>query len=745
MPTDLFASAALESCLEGVIARIVFSNPDTGWSVASLRPHAGNEPVVVIGNLAGLGPGEEVRLEGAWERDRRYGRQFRVRSCLRLAPRTAAEIERYLASGVVRGIGPVLAQRLVAHFGTDTLRVLDETPARLREVRGLGTSRAAAIGTAWQQQRDLQEIVMFLQAHELSPALAPRVFRAYGAGAAHVLRHDPYRLARDLPGIGFHSADRIAGALGLCPDSTLRIEAGVLHVLDTATSAGHCFLPRPLLAARTLRLLAAPRDGETAPDTAAALTLAVVDRAIQALVENQSLCVDPGAPEIAVYTPRLLESEIACARALQALLQRGTAPSDPEKILAGFATHSTSALSASQRQAVVAALGSRLLVITGGPGTGKTTLVRTLIEIFEHQRLQVVLSAPTGRAAKRLAEAARRPASTLHRLLEWSPRLGRFHRHASLPLDGDVFIVDETSMVDLPLLDHLLRALPPRARLICVGDADQLPSVGPGAVLGDMIASDVVPTVRLTELFRQEEDSLIVHSAHRIRQGHMPQLPPARERASFVLVERREPEAIVGAVLQLVGERLPEALGVDARTAIQVLTPMHRGPLGTTALNLALQQLLNPDGDPVGDTPLRCGDKVMQMRNDYDLDVWNGDLGRIEAIDPSTRSVVVRFDERSVRYGFDALDALALAYASTVHKAQGSEVPVVVLVLHSQHHIMLQRNLIYTAVTRARQQVVIVGEQRALRQAVGTARRLQRYTRLASRLQALSAPGPRPA
>ena len=736
MPTDLFAGTAEPSCLEGVIARIVYSNPDTGWSVASLHPHAGNEPVVVVGNLVGLHPGEEVRIEGAWERDRRYGRQFRVRSCQRLAPRTEAQIERYLAAGVVRGIGPVLAKRLVAHFGSDTLRVLDETPARLHEVRGLGTARARAIGTAWQRQRDLQEIVMFLQAHELSPALAPRVFRAYGAGAADVLRHDPYRLARDLPGIGFKSADRIAGALGLSHDAGLRIEAGVLHVLDTAIQAGHCFLPRPLLAARTLRLLAPPRAGET---PSAALTLAAVDHAIETLVANRSLGVDAKAPEHAIYAPRLLAHEIECARSLQALLSREAAPSDPERILAALSTRSKFALSKSQHQAVVAALASRLLVITGGPGTGKTTLVQRLIELFAQQRLQVVLCAPTGRAAKRLAEAARHPASTLHRLLEWSPRLGRFQRHASVPLEGDIFIVDETSMVDLPLLDHLLRALPARARLICVGDADQLPSVGPGAVLADMIASKVVPTVRLTELFRQEEDSLIVHGAHRIRQGHMPELPAARERASFVLIERQEPEAIVGTVLQLVGQRLPEALGVDALTGIQVLVPMHRGPLGTAALNLALQQRLNPDGQPVGNTPLRDGDKVMQMRNDYDLDVWNGDLGRIEAVDPSSRSVLVRFEDRSVRYSFDALDALALAYASTVHKAQGSEVPVVVLILHSQHHIMLQRNLIYTAVTRARQQVVIVGERQALQRAVGIKRRLQRYTGLAFRLNPLGA------
>ena len=755
MSTDLFA-AANDPVLEGVIERFVYVNPDTGWSVASLKPRRG-EAVVVIGPLSGLRPGESARLEGAWETDSRFGRQFRVRTFRSMPPSTPEAIEKYLGSGLVRGIGPVLAKRLVQHFQEETLEVLDRFPGRLREVHGLGSARQSAIRAAWKEQRDLKELVMFLQAHGLGPGVAQRLFRTYGARAVEILSHDPYRLAHDIAGIGFRSADRIAQAVGLPHDARVRLEAALLHVLDNAAEAGHCFLPRQELVQRTTRLLtSATPSPDAAPAASPTIEVAALEAVIDALATAGAFVQEAHATGVAVYAPRLHDLEVRVAAALHAraaaaaaiapaaaVTTAATAPTAAAHAAAAtpavaeYEARAAVTLSPSQRTALQAALGTRLLVITGGPGTGKTTLVRALLDIFQRQRLRGVLCAPTGRAAKRLAAAAGQDASTIHRLLEWNPRTAHFQRDAQRPLDGDVFIVDETSMVDLPLLHHLLQALPPQSRLLCVGDSDQLPSVGPGALLGDMIASECVPTVELTELFRQEAESLIVHNAHRIRRGEPPHLPPPGQRADFVLVERDTPEAVLVALRQLVCARLPESLGADPRTDIQVLVPMHRGALGTQALNTALQDWLNPRGAPVGTTRFRVGDKVMQIRNDYDLDVFNGDVGVIDDMDAEDRRVVVRFDDRRVTYGFDALDALALAYALSVHKSQGSEYPVVVLVLHSQHHVMLQRNLLYTAVTRARQQVVLVGQRRALHVALGNARRLERHTHLAERLRAL--------
>ena len=732
MRNDLFAPGASAALLEGVIERVVYADPGSGWTVASLLPQAGGAAVTLVGTLPGLRPGESVRLEGGWENDRRYGRQFRVRTFTSLPPTSVAAIEKYLASGLVRGVGPVLARRLVQRFDTSTLEVLERQPERLSEVRGLGERRAAALRAAWQEQRHLQEIALFLQAHDLGSHYALRLFRAYGAGAVEVLRQDPYRLAQEVTGIGFRSADHVARALGLPPDAESRLAAGVLHVLDRATDAGQCFLPRPALVTRTTQLLAAAAAA-TATTPVQALQ---VEAAVDALVARGELVLETEDDEVAVYPPRLYDLERRCARALQALLRQtppaSTAGAD---LVVQVEAKAGLSLSQSQRQAVLAALGSRLLVITGGPGTGKTTLVRVLLDLFERLRLRGVLCAPTGRAAKRLAAAAGREAATLHRLLEWSPREARFLRGASRPLEGDVFVVDETSMVDLPLLHHLLQALPPQSRLLCVGDADQLPSVGPGATLADLLASGCVPVVQLRELFRQDENSLIVHNAHRIRGGEPPDLPPPGQRADFVHIERQTPASVLATLRQLVCERLPASLGVEAERSIQVLTPMNRGALGTVALNAALQEWLNPHGTTVGTTTLRVGDKVMQVRNNYDLDVFNGDQGRIVAVDEKKRQVLVHFDERAVHYDFEALHELVPAYAVTVHKAQGSEYPVVVLVLHTQHHVMLQRNLLYTAVTRARRQVVLVGQRRALHTALSNSRGQDRHTRLGLRLR----------
>jgi exodeoxyribonuclease V alpha subunit len=738
LSTDLFSRSS-GATLEGTLERLVFNNPASGWSVARLLVEGIAQPVTIVGNLAGVRPGERLQLHGTWEEDRRYGRQFRVTSFRSTHPSTLEGIRKYLGSGLVSGVGPVTAERIVEKFGGDTLRVLEDEPQRLREVPGLGRKRAAAIRKAWREQRDIKDVMVFLQRHDIGTAHALRIFRTYGARSIATVTENPYRLAHDVVGIGFRSADRIAKALGLEADAPRRVEAGVRHVLEQALNEGHCFLPRRRLLARAVKLLHPGQlDRDPEPVQTQRVAPEQVDAAIDRLLAREHLAAEPSLESTPLYTRRIRDMEMECARALVRLRGAGSVGAiDARRAIVSFERREGLQLSEGQREAVERALVSRVLVITGGPGTGKTTLVRALIRILG-RRQRVVLAAPTGRAARRLAEAAGREAVTLHRLLEWSPHQHRFQRDASAPLDADVFVVDETSMVDLPLMHHLLQAIRSGARLLLVGDVDQLPSVGPGAVLADIIDSDVVDCVRLSEIFRQDERGLIVHNAHLIRRGEPPRIPPAGERADFVFVERRRPEEILDSVSLLVCERLPQALRVDPRRDVQVLSPMNRGNLGTVTLNLELQRLLNPNGEPLGTTGMRVGDKVMQVRNNYTLEVFNGDIGRVEAVDENEQAASVRFDNRSLRYGFADLDELSLAYACTVHKSQGSEYPVVLLVLHSQHHLMLQRNLLYTAVTRARQQIVVVGERRALSTALRNDRGLERNTLLAERLRRLA-------
>ncbi|MFQ5600287.1 MAG: AAA family ATPase [Candidatus Krumholzibacteriia bacterium] len=779
MSANLFPESSTSQALEGTLQHIVYSSPESGWTVARLEIEGRPETVSVVGNLTGARPGETLRLYGEWVQDRRYGRQFKVRSYLSVRPSTLAGIEKYLSSGLVRGVGPVTAERLVAHFGIDTLRVIDEEPECLSDVPGLGRVRIAAIRKAWKNQRDIQDVMVFLQTHGVSASHAARIYKEYGARSVALVTDNPYRLARDIAGIGFRSADQIAQALGIESDSPRRIEAAVMHVLAEAADDGHCFLPRQRLFEKTAALLEEETQDKGAPARSARLAHADVagsripshrgadagrgsmtgepaasaeapagagmgrieriqlESAANALADAGMLVIEPDDACMPVYTERMHQLEVRAARTLRRLATSASAPvtSDPGKNIDRFEAESGLRLADGQRQAVAQALTAKVLVLTGGPGTGKTTLVRAVLRILERHRSRVVLCAPTGRAAKRLAEATRHAAVTMHRLLEWSPRERRFQRDASAPLDGDLFIVDETSMVDLPLLHYLLQAIPPRARLLLVGDVDQLPSVGPGAVLADVIESGQIATVRLTEIFRQDEKSRIVENAHRIREGIAPLLPPRGERDDFVFVERQKPQEVLATLQILVRERLPAGLGVDPCDDIQVLVPMNRGPLGTATLNAELQKVLNPNGAPVESTGLRVGDKVMQVRNNYNLEVFNGDIGRIEAVDQPARRVSVRFEERSVRYDFAELNELTLAYACTVHKSQGSEYPVVVFVLHPQHHIMLRRNLLYTAVTRAKRQVVLLGHRRALHTALRNARRQVRYTRLAERIR----------
>jgi exodeoxyribonuclease V alpha subunit len=712
--------------LEGVLERVVFANEENAWSVVRVQVAGYRDLVTAVGNLLGVQPGENLRLSGGWISDPKYGRQFRVSSYATVTPATVNGIEKYLGSGLIRGIGKVMAARMAAAFGLATLDVIENYPERLTEVEGIGPKRRKEIVRAWEEQREIKEVMIFLQSHGVSTHYAIKIYKAYGAHATTLVRENPYRLANDIHGIGFKSADKIAAALGIPPDAPQRIEAGTLYLLGQGGDRGHLYLPRQTLIEEAEKLLGA--------------TAAQVETAVAALAEMEQIVVEPipESPEPAIYVKALHSAEVGVAGRVRALLIQPMLPMeiDLDRALDWFEKAETIALARQQRQAIRAGLTRKMLVITGGPGTGKTTLVRGIVKILDRKGQKVLLAAPTGRAAKRLAEATGSEATTLHRLLEFNPQTRQFDRNRDHPLSCDLLIVDEASMLDTVLAHHVLKAVPDHGRLILVGDVDQLPSVGPGRVLGDMIRSEAVEVVRLTEIFRQAERSLIVVNAHRVNQGSMPILESVDSDGDFFFIERKEPEEVVETIAQLVSKRIPGKFGLNPVDQIQVLTPMNRGPLGTDNLNAVLRDLLNPDGQMVtrGGHSLRVGDKVMQVRNNYDLEVFNGDIGRVIGIDEVEQIVKVVVDNREVVYDFGSIDELTLAYACSIHKSQGSEYPCVVIPLHTTHYVMLQRNLFYTALTRAKRLAILVGEERALRVAVGNKRVRPRFTRLAERL-----------
>jgi exodeoxyribonuclease V alpha subunit len=679
--------------------------------------------VSAVGNLAGVRVGESLRLSGQWTTHPRFGEQFQVQSFTAVSPATLVGIERYLGSGLVTGIGKELAARLVRKFGLATLEVIDNQPAKLREVQGIGPMRAQQIVQAWQKQREIRDVMVFLQSCGVSTALATRIYTHYGRDPRGVIGRDPWRLAADVPGIGFRTADAIAASLGVDPDSPRRAEAGVLFVLEQKAEEGHTWAPRQTLAEETGSLLG------LAPDRCTA--------AIDALAGRRAVAreTDPNG-EVLIASPHLARAEEETARHL-ALIASTTDLFSRDAAGAGTEEVSGITLSGLQQQAVQRARADKVLVITGGPGTGKTTLITAIVQILSRRGLRVSLCAPTGRAAKRMAEATGRESRTIHRLLEWSPKTGTFTRDENMPLACDALILDEASMVDIVLFSRLLAAVPPSSRLIIVGDSDQLPSVGPGNVLADLISSAVIPVTRLTEIFRQAGESSIVVNAHRINAGLMPQPAPADE-GDFFFIEREEPEAVVAAVRELVTTRIPRRFGLDPRQDIQVLTPMRKGVLGAANLNKELQTLLNPGGPSLsrGGIELRAGDRVIQMRNNYAQGVFNGDIGAVTEVNEASRTATVSYDERTVQYESADLDQISLAYACSIHKSQGSEFPAVVIVLHTQHYVLLKRALLYTAVTRARKLAVIVGSRRALAMAVKNAGTMERCTRLAARLRA---------
>lgn len=715
-----------DATLEGVVERITFSNEESAFSVIKLSVPTRREPVTVVGSLLGVQPGETLRLTGSFEHEARWGEQFRAISYVTVEPSTLVGIEKYLGSGLVPGLGKVMARRIVERFGLATLDVIEREPARLAEVEGIGPKRSRTIQAAWTEQRAVKDVMVFLQSHGVSTAFAIRIYQQYRERAIAVVRENPYRLALDVAGIGFASADKIAASLGVAKDAPARADAGVLHVLGELADRGNVGAPRETLVGAAAGMLDVdPKLVEAAIDRVAAAGRAVVEPALAEAGD-------------AVFLTALHDAEVGAAALVRRLVASAGEPLeiDVDRALAWVEERAKIALAPLQREAIRAATTSKLLVVTGGPGTGKTTIVNGIVRILEKKGRRIALAAPTGRAAKRMTEATGREARTLHRLLAYSPKTGAFERDESSPLEADVIIVDETSMLDVSLAHALLRAVPPSASLVLVGDVDQLPSVGPGNVLADVIRSGAATVVRLATIFRQAAASAIVKGAHQINAGELPAFSEGGDEGDFFFVERDEPDDVVRAIEALVRDRIPRRFALDAIDDVQVLTPMHRGSLGAAALNAALQAALNPRGPELvrGSRVFRVGDKVMQLRNDYDLDVFNGDLGRVARVDDDAGGLVVSFDGRDVAYEAGDLDNLTLAYACSIHKSQGSEYPAVVLPISTQHYVMLQRNLLYTGVTRGKRLVVLVGSKRALALAVGNARVAPRFSELAERI-----------
>ena len=717
--------------LEGVIERVVFYNQNNGWTV--LRLQARESPLLetVVGRFQRLSPGEQVRFTGKYVNDAKHGRQFAAETCLPLAPATLKGVEKFLGSGLIPGVGPVMAKRLVDKFGSDTLTVIEQSPEKLSRVEGIGPKRATSIREALIAKKEVQDVMVFLESAGISPAFAHRVYKQFGKDAIRQVSENPYTLAQKVSGIGFRSADRIASELGIAKDSPHRAEAGLLHALEELASDGHVFAAQGNLIDRA--------------ETLTNIDVSLLERAMERLVLMGDVRREQTGNGAPVYLPRLYRAETSAAAMLAEILAKEPAPLpfDGEKAVRLATEESGIEFAPEQRQAFFVLGQAKVTVLTGGPGTGKTTLLRGLTSCLARAGLTLELAAPTGRAARRMSEATRRGARTVHRLLEFNPKTMGFDRNRARPLDADMVVVDEVSMVDVELFAALLEALRPSTRLLLVGDPNQLPSVGPGTVLADLIRMDRVTDQRLalvalTQIFRQALSSLIVTGAHDILAGREIRVGDKGSDSDLFLVEREDPEECVSLIKEMASKRIPGRFGLDPIEDVQVLTPMHKGILGASNLNRELQQLLNPsDGLPLIHDRFRVGDKVMQVRNNYEMEVFNGDIGRVTAAAEDGIWMEVTFPERTVRYPVSEVDQLTLSYACSVHKSQGSEYPAVILPLHTQHFVMLQRNLLYTAITRGKRLVVIVGTRRALGLAIRSEGQNARCSGLFDRVNAL--------
>ncbi len=716
--------------IQGQLEKITYVNEENGYTIAKIKVKGHRELVTIAGNLFSVNPGEVLKLKGIWYNHPKYGEQIKVTSYESVIPATAKGIERYLGSGLIKGIGPVMAKRIVAQFGVETLDVIENSIPRLKEVDGIGDKRIRMIQNAWAEQKEIKEVMLFLQGYGVSSSYATKIFKQYGQKSIRVVKENPYQLATDIFGIGFITADKIAQNIGIAKDSQIRAEAGILYVLKQLSNDGHVYYPYELLIEECKKVLNLERD--------------VIVKAFGKIASEKKIVIeDINAEEIkenkAVYLTEFYISEVGISNSLKKLLnvKKTLRSFDIEKALEWVQKELGIILAENQIKAVKESINQKVMVITGGPGTGKTTIINSIIRIYRKLGRRVLLAAPTGRAAKRMAEATGHEAKTIHRLLEFSFQEGGFKRNERNPLEADLLVIEETSMVDTSLMHHLLKAVPVTTTLILVGDVDQLPSVGPGNVLKDIIESGVIPTVKLNEIFRQSRESLIIINAHKVNNGEMPILTYNKARLQdFYFFQIEEPEKILEKIISLCKEKIPEKFKFDPIKDIQVLTAMHKGIIGTSNLNMELQNVLNPSTDELsrGSKVFKPGDKVMQIINNYNKDVYNGDIGVITRINKEDHEIKVDYEGKVVSYDYSDLDEFVLAYSVSVHKSQGSEYPVVVMPIHTQHYMLLQRNLLYTAITRGKRLVVIIGTKKAMAIAIRNNKTQKRYTYLKNRL-----------
>ncbi|MBD2093217.1 ATP-dependent RecD-like DNA helicase [Microcoleus sp. FACHB-1515] len=735
-PSGSYHAPPIES-LQGVVERLTYHSQESGYTIARLKAPRTSELVTITGNFANIQPGQTLHLNGTWREHPKYGQQFQVTQYRETKPATITGIEKYLGSGLIKGVGPVTAKRIVAHFGLDTLDIIEQQIDRLVEVPGIAKKRVKLIQAAWQTQKAIKEVMLFLQSHGVSTTYAVKIYKQYGDQSIATVTANPYQLATDIYGIGFVTADAIARNLGVAPGSEFRYRSGIVHVLGEAAEEGHCFLPATELVDRIVKRL---EVADHRPDAAAVRSLIAQMVMDGELVKTDELIEQ--FDEYAYYAPTFYGAEQKLANRLQQLLSQPIAVDLPrvQRWIDRFVSHTGLELSEQQRYAVEMAASQRVLILTGGSGVGKTFTTRTIVALWKAMGLSIALASPTGRAAQRLSEMTGKEAKTIHRLLEFDPRHMQFQRNSDNPIEAQAVVVDEASMLDLFLANSLLKAIALDAQLLLVGDTDQLPSVGPGAVLQDLIASGQIPVVQLTQVFRQAQASQIVSNAHRINQGQLPKLEPVSNspQTDCLWLNAWEPEHGIQALQDLITDLVPK-LGFKPTVDVQVLCPMTRGTIGTRNLNAVLQQLMNPASAAKteltrGGMALRVGDRVMQKVNDYDREVFNGDLGTIAAIDIEEQEVKVQYGDRIVSYDYADLNEVGLAWAVTIHKSQGSEYPVVILPIYMQHYLMLSRNLIYTGLTRAKRLAILVGQQKAIALAVRQVKDQQRYTLLDQRL-----------